>query len=563
MNNFINSFPFDLSDILSRFHKLKKNLHVNCNKKVINFMIYGGYTTNFISDWLSIFLNDQNIKVNFYKAEWGPPFLAEINTKIEFDYVLIINSSFDLINLKSIDSKSVFKLIKRLINYHSSKGDEVFITEYSSNYIQIKSSDYNVEYSITELNYMINDYVSNLDVCLLRDSHFSIFDNINLYSKKNWFLYGNIFDDYGVILFAFKIFLIIHFKLLPKKVLICDLDNTLWHGILADDGVNGVEVSDSTPMGRIHFNLCNYIKYLKDIGVILAICSKNDYQIVENAFYTLKLPLKFDDFAVKYINWDSKSKNVLKISQDLNLDNNSFVFLDDNHSERLDLINNLPNVLTLNVGCDPLNFVQFLNFIDPFSIDYPKTEEDINRNKSIKIDDFEHNYDYLDCLHTTLEISYFINDNINRVEQLTNKTNQFNFTSQRLSKKEIINYANSLNTKIICGKVSDNITNYGLTLLCFLQCEINEKIVFVNNWIMSCRVFSRTIEHVFLNYLVKKYKSEGFNVLLFKYTKTDKNTYLNTLFEKLELKPVNGYVSLNLDTYTNLDSYCKLHEYTK
>ena len=170
-----------------------------------------------------------------------------------------------------------------------------------------------------------------------------------------------------------------------RKIIVLDLDNTLWGGVIGDTKINNIKINSDEPEGRIYIQFQNYLKCLKNKGILLAICSKNDENIVKNAFKKLKMPLSYSDFTIKKINWEHKYLNILEISKKLNLNLNSFVFIDDNPIERDEINNYLSEVSTPNIGSDPSKFIDIIDLNQFFKSYLPLTKEDLKREKMYEV----------------------------------------------------------------------------------------------------------------------------------------------------------------------------------
>ena len=299
---------------------------------------------------------------------------------------------------------------------------------------------------------------------------------------------------------------------LLKKCLILDLDNTLWGGVIGDDGINGIDLGGEG-LGAIYLEIQQWILELKNRGIILAVCSKNTEEIAKEVFDKHpNMLIKMEDISIFKVNWRDKTDNILEIKEDLNIDLNSIVFIDDSPFERGLVRRNLPSVTVAELPDDPSNYLEYLrneNYFEVSSItnaDLEKTKlykEESQRKKS-KIK-FKSNNAFLKSLKMIAKIDTINNYNLKRVFQLIQKTNQFNTTNRRYSQnkiKEIIATKNNY-SKVISLK--DNYGDYGI-ISCIILSKIQDNLI-IDTWIMSCRVFDRQIENFSFNQIIKLAKS--------------------------------------------------------
>lgn len=325
-----------------------------------------------------------------------------------------------------------------------------------------------------------------------------------------------------------------------KKVLIVDLDNTLWGGILGDDGHENIIIDNETPEGKIFFDLQKTILNLKKRGVLLVACSKNSQENVKNAFkYNSRFVLKYDDFTAIKANWNNKVENIENISNELNLSRDSFVFFDDNPIER-DLVRTfLPEITVPELPNDPSYFKNIL--LNNFYFDLlALSKEDITRSKTyeanIKRENLKkkfHNYeDYLKSLEMKCQYSPFKKNDFDRIAQLFLRSNQFNFTTIRYSLKDIANIEKNKIYSSFQFNFSDKFSNYGIISL--IVCKIKKNILYVENWVMSCRVLNRTLENFILNTLVKYCKKNKIEKIIGIYIPSKKNFLVKNTYENLD-----------------------------
>jgi FkbH-like protein len=288
------------------------------------------------------------------------------------------------------------------------------------------------------------------------------------------------------------------------------------------------------------------------------VCSKNDHKIAQEPFIKhTDMTLKLDDITVFIANFNDKPSNIRKISEIINLGLDSFVFIDDSPVECELVKKELPEVLVINLTDDPSEFIKKIELISPF---YFKniTEEDINRNISYKKISIIKNQrlestnleKFLKELKPEIFFEKLDKKNIERSSQLIAKTNQFKFNSNLYSSTELLEIKNKMVSII---RFKDKIQNYGIISVLIFRIDNKSKTLNIENWVMSCRVFSRQIEHYVLNYLVQKAIENQCNMIGFKFEKTKKNLYLQTFLQEIgvKLNKNEGFYHIKLNNITN------------
>lgn len=322
-----------------------------------------------------------------------------------------------------------------------------------------------------------------------------------------------------------------------KKVLALDLDNTLWGGVIGDDGIEGILIGPDHPKGQAYAELQKYCKQLRQIGVVLVINSKNE---LESAITGLHHPdgiLKQEDFVNIKANWNSKDQNLNSISEELNLGIDSFVFVDDNPVERDIISVQLPEV-EVPIWENPEAVIPILDRSGYFEVtllsseDMQKTEMYHAKMSANKIASTFANYgEYLDNLQMSATIYDFKAIFVERIAQLTNKTNQFNLTTLRCSEEDIKAMQGNPNYICLCGHLTDKFGNNGLVTV--VAGEILSSELHIRLWLMSCRVLKRDMEVAMMNVLVKKAQKKGVKKIIGYYYPTKKNGMVKNFFEMM------------------------------
>lgn len=323
-----------------------------------------------------------------------------------------------------------------------------------------------------------------------------------------------------------------------RKVLVLDLDNTLWGGVIGDDGIERIQIGRETPVAEAYTAFQEYCLSLRKRGVLLAVCSKNTEEIAKSGFEHPSSILKLEDISCFKANWNPKHENIQEIAQELNLGADSFVFVDDNPAERAIVQAQLPQVAVPDVGGEVSRFAEILErgrYFEPIAL----SKEDLDR-ASLYADNsrrtalqqkFAGYGEYLDSLDMVAEIDHFKPVYLERIAQLTNKTNQFNLTTRRYTLAEM--QAISANPRYIAlyGKLSDRFGDNGLISIVLGQRESDT--LHMDLWLMSCRVLKRDMEIAMLDALAERSLGAGIKRIVGYYLPTPKNGMVADFYPKL------------------------------
>lgn len=325
-----------------------------------------------------------------------------------------------------------------------------------------------------------------------------------------------------------------------RKCLVLDLDNTLWGGVIGDDGLDGINVDPNHAVGEAYLAFQRYLKGLKERGVLLAICSKNDESTAKQPFTDHPdMVVRLDDFAAFVANWDDKVTNLCKVAQQLNIGADSLVFFDDDPAER-ELVRKFePRVEVIDVPEDPALFVRALEtsfcfeWLHLSKEDVSRSDSYIQDRKRVELQARVLDYDsFLQSLEMEAWVELTGDDSLPRVSQLINKTNQFNLRTQRYNEGMLRRFRDQAEAwSLIQIRLKDKFTNYGI--ISSLLVRYHADLAFIENWVMSCRVFKRGVEDVAINAVHELAKARGCNGILGEYVPTKKNAYVARLYEEL------------------------------
>lgn len=319
-----------------------------------------------------------------------------------------------------------------------------------------------------------------------------------------------------------------------KKALALDLDNTLWGGIIGDDGAEGIVMGSETPAGMAYAEFQGYLKQLGDLGILLNVCSKNEADIAKTGFERPDTVLKYDDFLCFKANWEPKHLNIAAMAQEINILPESFVFVDDNPAEREIVRRELPQVTVPELSC-PEQYISAIDRAGYFEIttlsaDDRKRAEMYKQNaQRASLEQSFGNYeDYLKSLAMKCEIGCFDMPHAERITQLVNKTNQFNLTTRRYTAAEIEALIDDPAHITLYGRLMDKFGDNGLVTA--LIGSVEGKTLNMDLWIMSCRTFKRRLEHAMFDALVEAARQKGIERIIGHYYPTAKNLLVKEFY---------------------------------
>lgn len=317
-----------------------------------------------------------------------------------------------------------------------------------------------------------------------------------------------------------------------KKCLVLDLDNTMWGGVLGEDGIEGIKLGD-TYSGNVFLDFQKCVVEASKNGVILTVCSKNNEQDVLDAWKQHPfMQIGTDTISAYRINWNDKVSNIIELAEELNIGLDSFVFIDDNPVERERVKQFLPEVAVPDFPQNTYELINFFkNIYEDYFQTYTLTDEDIQKNKqyaeNFKRKQHQQSFVDIEAYYKSLDMQLLVYKNnpifITRLAQMTQKTNQFNLTTKRYTESDIQEFMH--NDSVFALEVKDKFGNNGITAMAIICCE-DSKIAVLDSFLLSCRVLGRDIETVFLLYICNVLFERGFTKLKASFIPTKKNTKL-------------------------------------
>ena len=356
-----------------------------------------------------------------------------------------------------------------------------------------------------------------------------------------------------------------------KKCLILDLDNTVWGGVIGDDGLEGIELGHGLGIGKAFTEFQMWVKKLKQRGIIICVASKNNEETAKEPFEKHPdMVLKLDDIAVFQANWETKVDNIRTIQSILNIGFDSMVFLDDNPFERNIVRENIPGITVPELPDDPAMYLEYLYSLNLFeTASYSNADKD--RTKQYQVEakrvslskTFTNEADFLKSLNMVSTVSGFTKFNMPRVAQLSQRSNQFNLRTVRYTEIDIESMAKDPEVIDLTFTLEDKFGDNGLIAVVIMK-KLDEETLFVDTWFMSCRVLKRGMENFTLNTMVEYAKKKGYKKIVGEYIPTLKNKMVEQHYPNLGFSSINTAESsqyvLDLESYLPRECYITKQE---
>ncbi len=548
------------SDYFKLYREFKESREEFENFKKVKIAILSSFTISQLEPLLFV----ENLKNDIYSEIYIPgfnQFRQEILNKGSYlhifkpDIIFFVLRVEDIINDYFVieekkrkrlseelidDMKFMFKKLFKLFN-SSVFFNTFFLPQYIPNLFlnfQELNSSYNMLKGINreirkELNNYVSAYIYSFDV-LFKENGIS-----NVFDAKMEYYAAIPFKSQFLIEIAEYFSRMLKILLFPrKKCLVLDLDNTLWGGIIGEDGLNGIKIGGTFP-GNVYAEIQKVIKYYKDQGIILTINSKNNMKDVLEVFEKHNdMVLKLEDFSSVKINWNEKADNMIEISNELNIGLDSMVFVDDSPVEREKIHQFLPMVEVMEFGKDPLKNLEILkktNYFDSFFLtdeDRKKSREYEERKKRTKtLKKIKNQDDFIKNLNLKVNIKPIDRISFKRVYQLIQKTNQFNLNAKRYSEGELKNMMNKQKEcEISYIKAEDKFGEYGI--IGVIITKIDKENLIIDSLLLSCRAIGVGIEKVIMKFLIEKAKRKKLKKIIAIYKETKKNTLVKGFLTK-------------------------------
>lgn len=551
------TYPFNSQTILKKRRTILRELKSDGTQRIKKkIAVLGGSTTHDIIATLELFLLDFGVEPVFYESEFGLYYEdAMFGRELEEfspDLVFIHTSGRNVTDLpQSSDTQETVDHKLEVAYTHFETMWERLRQRFCCPVIQNNFElpfyrllgnrdawDFRGHTNfITRLNARFYDYAASHKDFYINDIHYLSADYglLKWTDPLYWHMYKYCLCLDAIPAFSYNVACIIksiYGK--NKKALVLDLDNTLWGGIVGDDGVGGIEIGHETSMGQVYSEFQAYLKELKAYGIMLNVDSKNEE---ENALAGLNHPegtLRPDDFIYIKANWQPKDLNFTEIAAELNILPESMVFVDDNPAERAIVTGQIPGV-SAPIMDAPEHYITAIDRCGFFEVT-ELSRDDLHRNEMYKANaersksqkSFASYEDYLLSLEMYASIRPFEPVYLSRIAQLTNKSNQFNLTTRRYTESEMQERAEDGSYITLYGKLVDKFGDNGVITV--VIGHIDGSVLDIELWLMSCRVLKRNMEHAMLDALTAKAKAAGVTTLRGYYYRTAKNNMVKDFY---------------------------------
>jgi FkbH-like protein len=569
------------------FTHLKKNLKKDYSTfKEIKIALIGDSSTQFLTQALRGMGYEFTLNLQIFEADFNQIEAQIYNPNSELyqfkpEVILIFQSSHKLLLkynkllpkqyaqlcsneiglIKSQFSYLSANIESKVIYYNYTEIDDVVYGNFGSKFRD------SFIYQIRKLNYELMEFAadhSNLFICdisyIQNTSGKSIVFNPQIYLHTEMVLNLDILPKVSFQTISILNSIIGNIK----KCIVLDLDNTLWGGVVGDDGYENIQIGNFG-IGKAFSEFQSWLSKLKNRGIILTVCSKNTESVAKEPF--LKHPdmiLKLDDISVFVANWENKVENIRYIQSVLNIGFDSMVFLDDNPFERNIVKQNIEGICIPELPEDPASYLEFLyelNLFETISV----SEEDIQRTKLYQIElerklhkeKFVDENKYLKSLKMTATIESFNSFNVPRVAQLSQRSNQFNLRTIRYIDSDLEKISASNQYLTFSISLEDTYGTHGIISVVILHKE-NDEVLFIETWLMSCRVLKRGVEQFVLNHLCKIAKENNFNILKGEYIPSKKNELVKDHYLSLGFEKAGNFWELNIKNYESKLNYIAL-----
>lgn len=546
------TYPFDATMLRKKQKSIRRELlgqDVSFLEKRI--AILGGSTTNLFRDFLELFLLDAGIAPVFYESGYAQyyeeaVFPNEALLGFSPDIIFVFTTSLNLKEMPTPFEKkeeAEARIEREYVRYHNiweelGRYRAVIIQNNFEMpaYLPLGSLDAVLwsgwRNTIESLNARIAEYAMAHAGMYVHDIHYLA----SLLGTEQWFDLSQYSAYKLAIRYESMPFVALHAANVvkailgrTKKCLVLDLDNTLWGGIIGDDGVDSIQIGRETPEAEAYTAFQKYVLALKERGVLLAVCSKNEESAAKAGFSHPDTILHLDDFVAFQANWENKDQNVRRIANTLNIGLDSLVFLDDNPMERAIVREHVPEVAVPEVtGGDVASYIRAIErngYFETVSIseDDRKRSETYHANqRRVEMEATASSYaDFLVSLNMRAEIAPFRRIYYDRIAQLTNKSNQFNLTTRRFTRADIEHMAEDSRYITLYGRLQDRFGDNGLVSVVIAEKEGTD--VHIRLWLMSCRVLKRGMEEAMMEALAEKARLAGGEKLIGYYYPTAKN----------------------------------------
>ena len=564
------------------FKELKKKLKLDTSEMpVVKVGVVGDTATQFFATAICGMGVERGYNINLFEADYNQverQFMDPSSELYEFDadFIVVFQSTHKLgehhstLTIEQQEQLADGRLQfvtdictnpafdgKKIIYFNYPEIEDTVFGSYAN---KVESS---FTYQVRKLNFglmRLSEQFTNLFIC----------DIVGLESKfgRNFFFDTGIYTNTEMVLsvealpyVASRVMdIVCAVKGQFKKCLILDLDNTVWGGVIGDDGLEGIQLGHGLGIGKAFTEFQMWVKKLKQRGIIICVASKNNEETAKEPFEKHPdMVLKLDDIAVFQANWETKVDNIRTIQSILNIGFDSMVFLDDNPFERNMVRENIKGITVPELPENPEDYLEYLYSLNLFeTASYSNLDKDRTKQYQVEAQrvslskTFTNEADFLKSLDMVSTVSGFTKFNIPRVAQLSQRSNQFNLRTIRYTDADIEAFANDSNVIDLSFTLEDKFGDNGLIAVVIMT-PLDKETLFVDTWFMSCRVLKRGLENFTLNTMVEKAKAAGYKRIVGEYLPTQKNGMVAEHYSELGFAKIEGasttQFELNVDNY--------------
>ena len=578
---------------MKTFKELKRNLKREiADYPTIKVALVGDTATQFLAMAIRGMGIERGYNINLFEAEYNQverQFMDPISELYEYDsdFIVVFQSTHKLGEkhcLSTTEQQQILAderldfvrsivenptlLSKKIIYFNYPEIDDTVFGSYAN---KVESS---FTYQVRKLNYelmRLSEQHANLFIC----------DIAGLQNKvgRDFMFASNVYVSTEMVLsidalpyVASRIMdIVCSIKGQFKKCLILDLDNTVWGGVIGDDGIEGIQLGHGLGIGKAFTEFQMWVKKLRQRGIIICVASKNNEETAKEPFEKHPdMVLKLEDIAVFQANWETKVDNIRTIQSILNISFDSMVFLDDNPFERNMVRENIQGITVPELPEDPGDYLEYLYSLNLFeTTSYSNADKD--RTKQYQVEakrvslqkTFTNEADFLKSLNMVSVVSGFTKFNTPRVAQLSQRSNQFNLRTIRYTEADITAMAENPDVIDLSFTLEDKFGDNGLIAVIIMKKQ-DEESLFVDTWFMSCRVLKRGVENFTLNTMVARAKAAGYKRIIGEYLPTPKNKMVEQHYPGLGFTKMEGAATdlyeLNVETYVPRECYIETKE---
>lgn len=553
------SYPINSHEILRNKRSIKRALSARSGTTHKKIAILGGSTTAEIRDTLELFLLDRGIKASFYESAYNKYYEESVyptEALIAFkpDLVVIHTTNVNLTRYPAEGDVGMETLIEQELQKYLGIW-EALNEKFNCPIIQNNFDpprlrplgnleayhNQGTNLFINRLNLAFAEAALKRDYLYLHDIQW-LAAKVGLdiwHDPTLWYAYKYAISYPAIPIYANSLASIIGAIYgVSRKCLVLDLDNTLWGGIVGDEGAAALQIGNETAEGEAYRDLQAYTLELKKRGVILAVASKNNPEAATEGLNHPENILKPQDFSVVKAGWNPKNESLRQIAEELNIGIDALVFIDDNPAERDLVRSHEPMVTVPEIGSDVVNFCRILDetgVFEPASIsreDLARSQMYAENSQRIELAKSHASYDdFLKSLQMRGHIRAFGEAYLDRIAQLINKTNQFNLTTRRYTLAQVESMARSPGWITLQGRLIDRFGDNGIVSI--IAGEVMEDRLRIDLWLMSCRVLKRGMELAMIEALIRGTLGRGIRSIVGEYFPTAKNDMVKDLYPSL------------------------------